>query len=94
YDSGSSSRHADDAISGMEPFRADAPTHPAVGANHASSGGVDTIGRPTFQRLSQRLGQQVVIDNRAGNNGNIAMDHVTKKCAVPYQTLKNLMTFS
>ena len=41
-------------------------------------GGVDTIGRPTFQRLGQRLGQQVVIDNRAGNNGNIAMDHVTK----------------
>lgn len=41
-------------------------------------GGVDTIARPTFQRLAQRLGQQVVIDNRAGNNGNIAMDHVAK----------------
>ncbi|MCA3360812.1 MAG: tripartite tricarboxylate transporter substrate binding protein [Roseomonas sp.] len=47
-------------------------------------GGVDTIGRPTFQRLSQRLGQQVVIDNRAGNNGNIAMDHVTKSAPDGY----------
>ncbi|MCA3393206.1 MAG: tripartite tricarboxylate transporter substrate binding protein, partial [Roseomonas sp.] len=27
-------------------------------------GGVDTIGRPTFQRLSQRLGQAIAIDNR------------------------------
>ena len=47
-------------------------------------GGVDTIGRPTFQRLGQRLGQQIVIDNRAGNNGNIAMDHVTKSPADGY----------
>ncbi len=47
-------------------------------------GGVDTIARPTFQRLGQRLGQQVVIDNRAGNNGNIAMDHVAKSPADGY----------
>ncbi|HYF06622.1 MAG TPA: tripartite tricarboxylate transporter substrate binding protein [Acetobacteraceae bacterium] len=47
-------------------------------------GGVDTIARPTFQRLSARLGQQVVIDNRAGNNGNIAMDHVAKSAPDGY----------
>lgn len=47
-------------------------------------GGVDTIARPTFQRLSQRLGQQIVIDNRTGNNGNIAMDHVAKSPADGY----------
>ncbi|MBM3586412.1 MAG: tripartite tricarboxylate transporter substrate binding protein [Alphaproteobacteria bacterium] len=47
-------------------------------------GGLDTIGRPTFQRLSQRLGQPIAIDNRAGNNGNIAMDHVTKSPADGY----------
>jgi tripartite-type tricarboxylate transporter receptor subunit TctC len=41
-------------------------------------GGVDTIGRPTFQRLADRLGVAMPIDNRAGNNGNIAMDHVVK----------------
>jgi tripartite-type tricarboxylate transporter receptor subunit TctC len=41
-------------------------------------GGIDTIARPTFQRLGDRLGHPVVVDNRAGNNGNIALDHVAK----------------
>ncbi len=41
-------------------------------------GGVDTIARPSFARLAERIGQPVVIDNRAGNNGNIALDHVAK----------------
>ncbi|MBX9699977.1 MAG: tripartite tricarboxylate transporter substrate binding protein [Acetobacteraceae bacterium] len=41
-------------------------------------GGIDTIARPTFQRVGDRLGQPCVVDNRAGNNGNIAMDHVAK----------------
>ncbi len=47
-------------------------------------GGIDTIARPTFQRLADRLGQPVVIDNRAGNNGNIAMDHVAKSAPDGY----------
>ncbi len=47
-------------------------------------GGVDTIARPTFARLADRIGQAVVIDNRAGNNGNIALDHVAKSPADGY----------
>jgi tripartite-type tricarboxylate transporter receptor subunit TctC len=47
-------------------------------------GGVDTIARPTFQRLGDRLGQPCVVDNRAGNNGNIAMDHVAKSAPDGY----------
>lgn len=47
-------------------------------------GGVDTIARPTFQRLSDRLGVPVLVDNRAGNNGNIAMDHVAKSAPDGY----------
>ncbi len=43
-----------------------------------AGGGVDAIARPVAQRWAERLGQPVVIDNRAGNNGNIAMDHVAK----------------
>lgn len=41
-------------------------------------GGIDTIARPSFQRLGDRLGQTCLVDNRAGNNGNIALDHVAK----------------
>lgn len=43
-----------------------------------AGGGVDAIARPIAQRWSERLGQPVVVDNRAGNNGNIAMDFVAK----------------
>ena len=43
-----------------------------------AGGGVDSIARPVAQRWAERLAQPVVIDNRAGNNGNIAMDHVAK----------------
>jgi tripartite-type tricarboxylate transporter receptor subunit TctC len=47
-------------------------------------GGVDTIARPTFQRLGDRLGVPCLVDNRAGNNGNIAMDHVAKSAPDGY----------
>ncbi len=47
-------------------------------------GGIDTIARPTFQRLSDRLGVPVLVDNRTGNNGNIALDHVAKSPADGY----------
>jgi tripartite-type tricarboxylate transporter receptor subunit TctC len=43
-----------------------------------AGGGVDAIARPVAHRWSERLGQPVAVDNRAGNNGNIAMDHVAK----------------
>ena len=35
-------------------------------------GNVDTAARVIARRLSEQLGQQVVVDNRAGGNGNIA----------------------
>jgi len=49
-----------------------------------AGGGVDTLARPIMARLQDRLGQPVVIDNRAGNNGNIAMDHVAKSAPDGY----------
>jgi tripartite-type tricarboxylate transporter receptor subunit TctC len=49
-----------------------------------AGGGVDTLARPIMQRLGDRLGQAVVIENRAGNNGNIAMDYVAKSAPDGY----------
>src|SRR3974390_3007984 len=37
-------------------------------------GGVDFIGRVVGQRLADRLGQQVVIDNRGGANGIVGLE--------------------
>jgi tripartite-type tricarboxylate transporter receptor subunit TctC len=41
-------------------------------------GGSDTIGRPLAQKMSEGLGQQVVVENRGGANGNIGMEHVAR----------------
>jgi len=61
------------------------PTRPVrVVIGFPPGGGIDTIARPTFQRVGDRLGQPCVVDNRAGNNGNIAMDHVAKSAPDGY----------
>ena len=39
-----------------------------------AGGGSDTIARVTAQKLSGLIGQQVVVDNRAGASGNIAAE--------------------
>ena len=41
-------------------------------------GGSDTMGRIIGQKLGERLGQQVVVDNRPGANGMIAMEMTAK----------------
>ena len=49
------------------------PDHPVRFINGFSPGGpVDTIARMMAQALSERLGQQFVVENRAGSGGNIA----------------------
>ena len=44
----------------------------------APGGSTDTLARLLGQKLSESMGQQVVIDNRAGGNGNIGMEIVAK----------------
>ncbi|AGW90498.1 Bug family tripartite tricarboxylate transporter substrate binding protein [Cupriavidus necator] len=44
----------------------------------AAGGSTDVLGRLIGQRLSQALGQPVVIENRAGAGGNIGTDYVAK----------------
>ncbi|MFZ2738239.1 MAG: tripartite tricarboxylate transporter substrate binding protein [Burkholderiaceae bacterium] len=44
----------------------------------APGGGTDTVGRIIAKTLSENLGQQVVVENRAGAGGNIATDYVAR----------------
>lgn len=41
-------------------------------------GGSDTIARPLAQKLSESLGQQVVVENRGGASGNIGMEYAAR----------------
>ena len=41
-------------------------------------GGTDVIARPLAQKLTENLGQQVIVDNRGGAGGNIGMELVAK----------------
>ena len=54
---------------------------------YAAGGPVDLIARPLAQRLSESFGQPVVIDNRAGANGNIGAEQVAKSAPDGYTLL-------
>ena len=41
-------------------------------------GGADVVARPLAQRLTENLGQQVIVDNRSGAGGNLAMQFTAK----------------
>ncbi|MCD0501662.1 Bug family tripartite tricarboxylate transporter substrate binding protein [Bordetella petrii] len=47
-------------------------------------GAADAVARPFAQALSERLGQPVVVENRAGANGNIAASYVAQRPADGY----------
>src|SRR5262245_9596653 len=58
---------------------ADWPTKPVrMMVGFAPGGGTDTTEGAIAAKLSEQLGQQVIIDNRAGAAGNIATDIVAK----------------
>jgi tripartite-type tricarboxylate transporter receptor subunit TctC len=48
---------------------------------NAAGGGLDFFGRLIGQKLSDRLGRPVVVENRPGANGNLAAGQVTKSAA-------------
>ncbi len=64
------------------------PTRPVrIMVGFPAGGGVDLTARPLAQRLSERLGQQFVVENRGGAGGNIAMDLTAKSPADGYTLL-------
>lgn len=52
-----------------------------------AGGGVDTTGRMIAHPLSQRLGQSIVVDNRAGAGGNIGTEQAARMKADGYNLL-------
>ena len=49
------------------------PSRPVtIAVPYAAGGGVDVVTRLVAQRLTERLGQPFVIDNRPGAGGNVA----------------------
>lgn len=64
------------AIAAARPVVAqDWPTRPVrTLIGFPPGGGVDIIGRLVAPRLAERLGQPMIVENRAGANGNVAME--------------------
>src|SRR6516162_1437527 len=55
------------------------PTRPILVINPWAPGGpADIVARPIMQKLSERLGQPIVVENRAGANGVIGAAAVAK----------------
>jgi len=67
------------ALAGAGPALAQFPSRPVtMVVGFAPGGGTDTVARILAKTVSEGLGQQVVVDNKAGAGGNIATDYVAK----------------
>jgi tripartite-type tricarboxylate transporter receptor subunit TctC len=51
------------------------------------AGGIDAFARVMLPKLQETLGQPIVIDNRAGANGNIGSEHVARSAPDGYTLL-------
>src|SRR5664280_2136121 len=58
------------------------PIHLIVG--YPAGGGLDFVTRAVAQRLSEGLGQQVIVENRSGASGSIGADYVARAAADGY----------
>ena len=67
------------ALAGPAAAQTDWPTRPIrLIAPFPPASTVDVVSRILGQKLSQRLGQQIVVDNRVGASGNIGADAIAK----------------
>src|SRR4051812_27187887 len=56
--------------------------------------GIDIVARTVGPRLSQKLGQSVLVDNKPGASGNIGADAVAKAKPDGYTIMVNVNTFA
>jgi tripartite-type tricarboxylate transporter receptor subunit TctC len=76
------------SVATTTPALAEYPDHPIkMVVPWPPGGGVDTMGRLIAQGLSLRLGQPVVVDNRAGAGGNIGTEVASRLPADGYNLL-------
>lgn len=54
---------------------------------YAAGGGTDTVSRALAQRMTESMGQQIVIENRSGANGIIGSEIIAKSAPNGYQLL-------
>jgi tripartite-type tricarboxylate transporter receptor subunit TctC len=80
-------------VSGLH--AADYPERPLrVVVEFPAGGATDVVARRVGNKLRERIGQQVVIDNRAGAGGLIAHEHVAKSVADGYTLLMASTAFA
>src|ERR1700730_9098095 len=72
------------SIAAAEPYPT-RPVHLIVG--FAAGQSIDIVARLTAQWLSERLGQQFIVENRSGAGGNIAAEAVVNSAPDGYTML-------
>ena len=83
------------ALAGIAPAQAQYPTRPVrLIVPFAAGSGTDTVARFVQPQLSAALGQQVVIDNRAGAAGNLGAEVAAKAPADGYTVLMGNISHS
>lgn len=76
------------ALAGIAPVEAQYPTRPVrLIVPFAAGSGTDTVARFIQPQMSAALGQQVIIDNRAGAAGNLGAEVAAKAPADGYSVL-------
>ncbi len=75
-------------VAGSAPAFAQYPTKPVrIVVPYPPGGGADTLGRPLAQKLTEKWGQTVLIDNRGGASGMVGAEIVAKSAADGYTVL-------